>query len=163
VDSPGIHRPDRDGLLTLLAGRTASLAVQEADIPCTSLLTSDHRKRTVYRATPKTTRAARLEPLCEMAGLSVVGVTRPVPNDESPPPSTDRSTGGDRQDAVFEPMPQVGGQLPRRSRRERPQWLGPRTTPLPPGGRWASGCARAVRRGLERLLGDRDLERPYGG
>jgi hypothetical protein len=43
--APGIHRPDRDGLLTLLAGRTASLAVQEADIPCTSLLTSDHRKR----------------------------------------------------------------------------------------------------------------------
>jgi hypothetical protein len=30
---------------TLLAGRTPSLAVQEADIPCTSLLTSDHRKR----------------------------------------------------------------------------------------------------------------------
>jgi hypothetical protein len=50
VDSPGIHRPDRDGLLTLLAGRTASLAVQEADIPCTSLLTSDHPKRTGQRA-----------------------------------------------------------------------------------------------------------------
>jgi hypothetical protein len=27
-----------------LAGRIASLAVQEADIPCSSLLTSDHRK-----------------------------------------------------------------------------------------------------------------------
>jgi hypothetical protein len=46
VDSPGIHGPDRDGLLTLLAGRTTSLTVQEADIPCTSLLTSGHRKRT---------------------------------------------------------------------------------------------------------------------
>src|SRR5271166_2837700 len=45
----GIHRPDRDGLLTLLAGRTASLAVQEADIPCSSLLTSDHRKRNPLR------------------------------------------------------------------------------------------------------------------
>jgi hypothetical protein len=32
--APGSHGPDRDGLLTLLAGRTASLAVQEADIPC---------------------------------------------------------------------------------------------------------------------------------
>jgi hypothetical protein len=44
--APGIHRPDRDGLLTLLAGRTASLAVQELDISCTSLLTSDYRKGT---------------------------------------------------------------------------------------------------------------------
>jgi hypothetical protein len=39
------HRPDRDGLLTRLAGRTASRAVQEADIPCSSLLSSDHRLR----------------------------------------------------------------------------------------------------------------------
>ncbi len=40
-----MHRPDKDGLLTPLAGRTASLATQEADIPCSSLLTRDHRKR----------------------------------------------------------------------------------------------------------------------
>ena len=32
-------------MLTLLAGRIASLAVQEVDIPCSSLLTSDHRKK----------------------------------------------------------------------------------------------------------------------
>ena len=42
--------------LTLLAGRTASLAVREADIPCSSLLTSDHRKRNPNR-TPGTNRA----------------------------------------------------------------------------------------------------------
>ena len=47
---------NRDGLLTLLAGRTASLAVQEADILCSSLLTSDHRKRNPNR-TPGTNRA----------------------------------------------------------------------------------------------------------
>lgn len=40
----GIHRPDSDGLLTLLAGRTTLLAVQEPDIRCSWLLTSDHRK-----------------------------------------------------------------------------------------------------------------------
>jgi hypothetical protein len=47
-----IHRPDRDGLLTLLASRTASLCRSRADIPCTSLLTSEHRKRNLYRNTP---------------------------------------------------------------------------------------------------------------
>jgi hypothetical protein len=40
--APGIHRPDRDGSAHPVGRRTASLAVQETDIPCTSLLTSDH-------------------------------------------------------------------------------------------------------------------------
>ena len=67
--APGIHGPDRDGLLTLLAGRTASLAVQEADIPCTSLLTSDHRKR--IRMRPRTAAA--------MTVRAVGSTDRPVP------------------------------------------------------------------------------------
>jgi hypothetical protein len=40
----GIHRPDRDGLLTLLAGRAASLGRHEPEDPVLLAPPGDHRK-----------------------------------------------------------------------------------------------------------------------